>query len=97
MNKPTAILMRAWKTLIQSAIGAAATAALAAIGSSTTMGQVNWGLVASTACLSAIVSMFMNIKAELPEVGAIVTREEDDRSDDAPILEDAMIEEQEDE
>ena len=52
MNKPTAILMRAWKTLIQSAIGAAATAALSAIGTATTMGQVNWGLVVSTACLS---------------------------------------------
>lgn len=88
MNRPSAILMRAWKTLIQSAIGAAATAALAAIGTSTTMGEVNWGMVASTACLSAIVSMLMNLKAELPEVGATVFRDEDDRSDDAPVLED---------
>ena len=87
MNRPSAILMRAWKTLIQSAIGAAATAALAVIGTSATMGEVNWGSVASTACLSAIVSMLMNIKAELPEVGATVLRDEDDRSDDAPILE----------
>lgn len=87
MNRPSAILMRAWKTLIQSAIGAAATAALAVIGTSATMGEVSWGAVASTACLSAIVSMLMNIKAELPEVGATVLRDEDDRSDDAPILE----------
>ncbi len=87
MNRPSAILMRAWKTLIQSAIGAAATAALTVIGTSATMGEVNWGAVASTACLSAIVSMLMNIKAELPEVGATVLRDEDDRSDDAPVLE----------
>ena len=88
MNRPNAIVMRAIKTLIQSAIGAAATAALAAIGTSTTMGEVNWGMVASTACLSAIVSLLMNAKAELPEVGATVFRDEDDRSDDAPVLED---------
>ena len=89
MNQSTAMLKRAWKTLIQSAIGSAATAMIAVIGSSTTMGQVNWGLVASTACLSAITSMLWNIKAELPEVGAtnIVIRDEDDRSDDAPAAE----------
>lgn len=68
MNKPSAILMRAFKTLIQAAIGSAATAALAAIGTSTTMGEVNWGMVASTAVLAMIVSMLMNIKASLPEV-----------------------------
>lgn len=89
MNQSTAMLKRAWKTLIQSAIGSAATAMLTVIGTSTTMGQVNWGLVASTACLSAITSMLWNIKAELPEVGAtnIVIRDEDDRSDDAPAAE----------
>ena len=61
-------MMRAWKTLIQSAIGAAATSALTAIGTATTMGDVNWGLVASTACLSAIASLLMNVKANLPEL-----------------------------
>lgn len=86
MNQSTAMLKRAYKTLIQSAIGSAATAMLAVIGTSTTMGEVNWGLVASTACLSAITSILWNIKAELPEVGATVMRDEDDRSDDAPIL-----------
>lgn len=93
MNRPSAILMRAWKTLIQSAIGAAATAAIATIGTATTMGEVNWWTVASTACLAAIVSLLMNVKAELPEVGATVFRDEDDRSDDAPVLEDPEHEE----
>lgn len=70
MNRPSAIVMRAIKTLIQSAIGAGATSALAVIGTSATMGEVNWGMVASTACLSAIVSLLMNVKANLPEVEA---------------------------
>lgn len=87
MNRPSAILTRAFKTLIQAAIGAAASAALAAIGTAQSMGDVNWYMVASTACLAAIVSMLMNVKAELPEVGAAVLREEDDRSDDAPVQE----------
>lgn len=68
MTRINAIMTRAWKTLIQSAIGAAATSALTAIGTATTMGEVAWGAVASTACLSAIVSLLMNLKANLPEV-----------------------------
>ena len=88
MNKFKAVIMRAVKTLIQAAIGAAASAALAAIGSASTIGDVNWGIVASTAGLAAIVSVLMNISRELPEVGATVFRDEDDRSDDAPGLED---------
>lgn len=68
MNKIEAIWTRAWKTLVQSAIGAAAGAMLSVIGTSATMEQVDWHLVASTACLAAIVSVLMNIKARLPEV-----------------------------
>lgn len=68
MNRINAVWNRAWKTLVQSAIGAAAGACLSVIGTSTTMGQVDWQLVASTACLSAIVSVMMNIKANLPEL-----------------------------
>ena len=79
MKQSTAMLKRAYKTLIQSAIGSAATAMLAVIGTSTTMGQVNWGLVASTACLSAITSMLWNIKANLPEVETDATIEADER------------------
>lgn len=88
MNRINAVWNRAWKTLVQSAIGAAATACLSVIGTSTTIGEVDWHLVAGTACLAAIVSLLMNAKAELPEVGATVFRDEDDRSDDAPVLED---------
>ncbi len=68
MTHLNAVIIRAVKTLIQSAIGAAASAALATIGTSATMGEVNWGLVASTAGLAAIVSVLMNVKAQLPEV-----------------------------
>lgn len=68
MTHAKAVITRAVKTLIQSAIGAAASAALATIGTSATMGEVNWGLVASTAGLAAIVSVLMNVKAQLPEV-----------------------------
>lgn len=68
MKQSTAMLKRAYKTLIQSAIGSAATAILAVIGTSTTIGEVNWGLVASTAVLAMIVSMLMNVKANLPEL-----------------------------
>lgn len=88
MSKINAIIIRAIKTLIQSAIGAAATAALAAIGSATTIGQVNWGIVASTAGLAAIVSVLMNLKASLPETqipDEMVLRDEDDRSDNAVV------------
>ena len=68
MTHAKAVITRAVKTLIQSAIGAAASAALATIGTSATMGEVNWSLVASTAGLAAIVSVLMNVKAQLPEV-----------------------------
>lgn len=68
MTHAKAVITRAVKTLIQSAIGAAASAALATIGTSATMGEVNWSLVVSTAGLAAIVSVLMNIKAQLPEV-----------------------------
>ena len=85
MNRALAVWNRAWKTLVQSAIGAAATAAISTIGTATTMGQVDWKLVASTACLATVVSLLMNIKASLPELeaGDIALRDEDDRSDDA--------------
>lgn len=68
MTHAKAVITRAVKTLIQSAIGAAASAALATIGTSATMGEVSWSLVASTAGLAAIVSVLMNVKAQLPEV-----------------------------
>lgn len=44
-----------------------AQAAVAAIGISATMGDVNWGVVVSTAGLSAVLSILTSV-AGLPEV-----------------------------
>ena len=49
------------------AIRTVAQAALAAIGSSVAMGEVNWLLVGSTSLLAGIVSLLMSI-AGLPEL-----------------------------
>lgn len=68
MKLVKAIIVRAYRTVIQSAIGAAATAALTAIGSATTLGEVHWGHVASTAGLAAVVCVLMSLKG-LPEAG----------------------------
>ena len=58
---------RALRTLIQ----AAASAALVAIGSAKTIGEVNWVTVGSTAALAAIVSLLMSMTTKLPEVQEI--------------------------
>ena len=54
-----AAAVRAVKTLAQSAV--------AAIGTTATMGGVDWKLVASTAALSAVLSLLTSV-AGLPEV-----------------------------
>lgn len=54
------VIIRAIKTLVQTAIGCAAVAALTAIGSASVMEAVDWRYVASSACLAAIVSLLMN-------------------------------------
>ena len=54
-----AAAMRAVKTVAQAAI--------AAIGSSAALGDVNWPLVASTAALSGVLSLLTSV-AGLPEV-----------------------------
>lgn len=64
MTKLEATFHRALRTLVQSA----ASAALVAIGNATTIGEVNWKAVASTAALSAIISALMSLSSKLPEV-----------------------------
>ena len=60
-------LKRAWRTVIQAAVSSAATAALTAIGSAKTLGEVQWWTVLSTAAMAAIVSILMSIVTGLPE------------------------------
>ena len=54
-----AAAVRAVKTVAQAAV--------AAIGSSAALGDVNWALVASTAALSGVLSLLTSV-AGLPEV-----------------------------
>lgn len=55
-----AALVRAVRTVAQAALGA--------IGSTATLGGVDWRLVASTAALAGITSLLMSVAAGLPEV-----------------------------
>lgn len=60
--------MKKWaKAAIVRAIKTVAQAAVAAIGSSAALGDVNWTLVASTAALSGVLSLLTSV-AGLPEV-----------------------------
>ena len=59
MKWAKAAAVRAIKTVAQSAV--------AAIGSSAALGDVNWTLVASTAALSGVLSLLTSV-AGLPEV-----------------------------
>jgi hypothetical protein len=60
--------MKKWaKAASVRAVKTVAQAAVAAIGSSAALGDVNWALVASTAALSGVLSLLTSI-AGLPEV-----------------------------
>ena len=60
--------MKKWaKAAAVRAIKTVAQAAIAAIGSSAALGDVNWILVASTAALSGVLSVLTSV-AGLPEV-----------------------------
>lgn len=50
------------------AVRTVAQAALAIIGSSAILADVNWGIVASGAALAGIISLLTSVATELPEV-----------------------------
>ena len=57
-----------WKAALQRALRTLCQTALALIGTSTLMSQLNWIEVVSASCLAAIVSLLTSIIAGLPEV-----------------------------
>lgn len=63
--------MKNWKTWLKAAgvraVKTVAQSAIATIGTSAAMGEVNWMLVASTAAVAGILSLLTSI-AGLPEV-----------------------------
>lgn len=69
--------IRALKTFAQTLV--------ATIGTTAVLEQVNWPVVLSTAILAGILSIATSV-AGLPEVATdgVFTRDDDDRSDDAP-------------
>lgn len=64
MNIYKAALHRALRTLVQ----VAASAAITAIGTASTIGEVDWKYVASTSALAAVLSILMSLATGLPEV-----------------------------
>ena len=65
--------MKNWKTWLKAAgvraVKTVAQSAIATIGTSAAMGEVNWVLVASTAAVAGILSLLTSV-AGLPEVKA---------------------------
>lgn len=61
MNKTRAALIRAGRTVAQSALGA--------IGGATAFGSVDWKVVGSSALLAGIVSLLTSASTDLPEAG----------------------------
>ena len=65
--KPSVNTVKWMKSAGIRAIKTVAQTAVATIGTSVAMGEVNWILVASTACLAGIVSLLTSV-AGIPEV-----------------------------
>lgn len=67
------LIMKNWKIWLKAAgiraVKTVAQSAIATIGTSAAMGEVNWVLVASTAAVAGILSLLTSV-AGLPEVHA---------------------------
>lgn len=75
-----------WKAAGIRALRTFAQTAIATIGTTAVIEQVNWAVVLSASVLAALLSLLTSI-ASLPEVNTEVVRNDDDRSDDAGDLE----------
>lgn len=61
--------MRFWQAALLRAARTFCQVAVASIGTTTRMGEVDWVLVLSTSALSALLSILTSISTGLPEVG----------------------------
>ena len=75
-----------WKAAGIRALRTFAQTAIATIGTTAVIEQVNWAVVLSASVLAALLSLLTSI-ASLPEVSTEVVRNDDDRSDNAGDLE----------
>lgn len=58
-----------WKAALIRAVRTMAQTAVACIGTSAVMSEVNWGVVASASILSGILSVLTSLATGLPETG----------------------------